>query len=265
MSINKTIKYNNIDLNIKFSLNELNGQVGYQQQINNEVTNTFQEIINPIVDGEVRRFKYTSSNVAVSLEYYFYSGSTTPQYNTSFTYAGFNNSELSTITANVLNSFFILDFYDTYDTYTQTKVFSSYLTKINNIPKYRIYNDTSNQFYYLHIPQSYINAQTSSIVYGYVKYSFFNSKTGNIKLFYNYDNRNLTTPEKMYFKIKLDLINNTWTFDTTSFPIIKAYELPSTSIYVTKVNNTIDKFDNKKQIYPTGTLFDKTDGTYDIE
>lgn len=272
MSVRKEIvKFNGLDVNLKISLGSNLNQVGKQQAIDSLTQSVGESLINPIIDGEVRRFRYLAEDGVMNLNFYFYKNN--QHYNT-FDAAGFTTTEISNLGLKTLNSFYILDFYDTFDTYTQNKIFTTYLTKIlDNIvdskPKYVIQSSYDlNQLYYWNIPLSYINQLTGSTVTAYVKFSFFNAKMGKIVLFYNKDNDDdiviRKTPEKMYFKVILDLIDRTWRIQTPSFSLdynVNAYELPP-STYVDRVNSTIDKFDDKQQNYPSGSTFNSKFGNY---
>lgn len=263
--IKEIIKFNNLDVNLKFTLGANDGFLGYQQEIDNLVVATKEILINPVNDTEVRRFKYDSSIGRAKIIFYFGNSHTN-----TFISAGFTEDEINTNDAKLLNSFFILDFYDTYNSNTQSKIFTNYLTKIlgsnDNTPHYRIFTDTVNQFYNWNIPLSYINAQTGTTVIGYTKFSFYNAKTGVIALFYNYNNDEILTPFlKMYFKTELNLSNMTWKFLGLTDAVANPFQVDSTSAYANRVNNTIGNFENKKQVYPTGNTFQSTDGTYSNE
>lgn len=291
--ISETIKFNNLDINLKISLGGNNDTIGSQQEIDNIVEITKQSLINPINDIEVRRFNYKPIIEPANLQFYFVNSNN--EYANDFINAGFTTAEVSSISTRILNSFFILELYDSVDPNTQSRILSTYLTKIlggtNTLPNYSITNAAKNQFYYLNIPLTFINKQNSSTINVYAKYSFYNAKysfynvkDGGISLFYNKqnaDNPSLnTTPEKMYFKIELDLINMTWSYITsntyspyggydgdnsTIITNIVAYELPLNSAYVTRINNTVSNFDDKQQIYPNGNVFDDKNGTYRTE
>ena len=239
---------------------------GYQQEIDNITEETKDDLINPIVDNEVRRFSYIPDNVKI-LSFFF--NSVTP----SFEEAGFTTTEIENYSNNLRNSFFIMDYYDTFDPYTQTKIFTVYNTRVLNgstsggvaVPLYTLNNDNLNQFYHWNIPKYYLDAYTGSTVTGYTKFSFYNAKTGRIFLFYNKNNTDagITTPEKMYFKTKLNLTNMTWELDIGATPlgIVRIYEIPRTSAYTERVNDTFENYQNEQQNYPAGTTF-IDDGTY---
>lgn len=262
--IKEVIKSNGNDTTIKFALGVNNSLSGYQQEIDELTEETKDDLINPIIDNEVRRYSY--SGTLTTLGFYF--ATLSPQ----FTNAGFTTSEIDSSDTKLLNSFFILDFYDKYDPYTQTKIFTTYLTQVLDgntqggtpIPIYNI-SDNKNQYYYLYIPKSYLDAQTGTTVTAYIKISFYNAKTGRLSLSYNKDNDGLTTPEKMYFKTILNLTNMTWEIvELTGFfgDSAKAYEIISTNAYSERVNEALDNFDNQQQDYPDGNVFDSEDGTY---
>ena len=231
--IKEVIKSNGNDTTIKFGLGINNRLSGYQQEIDELTEETKDDLINPIIDNEVRRFSFIPNSVKI-LNFFF--GSSSPQ--SKFTHAGFTNDEIDESNNNLLNSFFIMDFYDKYDPYTQSKVFTIYNTQVlegntsvgRQIPSYTINDDNLNQFYHWFIPKSYLDAQTGSTVTGYTKFSFYNAKLGLLHLFYNKLNDTLATPEKMYFKTKLNLNNMTWEFDigTTFLGSVPIYEIPRT-------------------------------------
>lgn len=264
--IKERIKFNNQDINLKISLSGSNKISGYQQEIDNITEETKDDLINPIIDNEVSRFSYVSGEGLTFLNYHF--GTSLPSVN--FTKAGFSSSEIESGDNTLLNSFFILDFYDSFNSYTQTKIFTNYLTKVlggqtqggTPIPYYIINSGYINQFYHWYIPKSYLDKQTGTTVTAYVKFSFYNAKTGRLILFYNKDNDTLTTPELMYFKTTLNLTDMTWKFVLAS-AYVRAYEVSSNSAYVSKANNTIENFDNQKQNYPDGNVFNTETGDYD--
>lgn len=263
--IKERIKFNNntTGATITFGLSNNNRFTGYQQEIDELTKETKNDLVNPIIDHEVRRYSHVSGEGQIFLNFYF---GTSPQVN--FTNAGFTNSEIDIYDNKLLNSFFILDFYDKYDPYTQTKIFSTYLTKVldgelqaGRPTPYYIISDKISQFYYWYVPESYIDTQTGTTITAYIKFSFYNAKTGKLSLFYNKDNNSLTTPEKMYFETTLNLTNMTWQINLSS-SYAKAYEISSINAYVNKVNDGIENFDNQQQVYPTGNTFQNEDGTY---
>ena len=243
-------------VNIKFNLSSEDDFLGYQQEIDNLTQNVSADLINPDADIEERRFKYVFHSPAV--QFYFGFGSPVPA--NTFLAAGFTPAEIIERDLNTLNSFFIFELYDTYDVSTQVKILTSYITKIGNLPQYTLNSD--NQLYYLYVPMTFINAQTGSTVTGYTKISFYNAKTGKIILFYNPTYILETSPLFMFFPTKLNVTAKTWEFLPSTTAIFQANEIYQNPAYVTKVNNTVDNFNNETQNYPSGSTFVYTDGKY---
>ena len=253
-------------MNLIISLGSCENFTEYGEDIDNLTQFTVLGLVNPVIDGEVRRFKLNPiPNSYITLIFKFYNVTATT-YQTLLTAAGFTTNEINNNDLNILNSFFILDFYDTFDLNSQAKIFTTYLTKLNNLLIYTIGVSNSNQLYPWYIPLSYIlpNAQTGSTAIGYVKLSFYNAKTGNITPFYNQDNESLTTPERIFFKVQLDLINMTWKFLTASYPTITAKEIANNVLYIDKVNNTVDSMDNLQQNPPSGNTYNYKTNNYSI-
>lgn len=257
--IKQEIKNTGNDVNLKISLGLHDNFTGYQQEIDSLTQFTALDSVNPVIDPEERKFKL-SQYFSPTIYFYFYNNLAVPQYNTYFPLAGFSLSDITEKSSAFLNSFFILDFYDTYDINTQTKIFTTYLTKLGS--NQSMYSITSgNQLYYWYLPVSYTTSQTGSTIYGYVKFSFFNAKTGKVILFYNQDNATLSTPEKLFFKAQLNLISKTWSFITTNLNKVNAYQIINNSLYLDKVNNTYDTFNNLQQTFPNGNTFIYTGNT----
>lgn len=278
--IKEKIKFNNQDVVLKINLGVGNNVLGYQQEIDNITEDIKEDLINPVIDYEVSRFKYNSDEVTTTYLYFNFiaNGSTTINSFLTSGGAGFTLTEVSQKSKNVLNSFFIGEIYDSYDFYTQTKICTTYNTQILEgntylglglpIPSYDIDNSTSNQFNVFNIPKWFIDEQTGSTVTVYLKYSYYCAKNGSVALFYNEWNNTTElskTPQLMYFKVILDIPTMTWKFDITGieFPTtINAKQLPYTNLYSQQVNSGVDNFDNEQQVFPSGNTFIKTTGKY---
>jgi hypothetical protein len=271
--IKERIKSTNQDINLKITLDRNTNHIGYQQEIDKLTEQVKVDLTNPIIDNEVRRFKYKTSTIFTSnIIFYFITNGNS--YDNSFLSgaANFTSKEISDKSINLRKSFFIMDFYDNFNYYDQNKFFTIYNTQILNsevsnyipIPKYRLSDNKINQFNYWYVPKRFIDNNLLSgniIAEGYIKFSFYNAKTGQISLFYNKYNESLSTAEKLYFKVKLDLLNMTWYFDEGSFQ--KAYQIPLNNLYSNKINDSVEKFDNKQQEYPDGNIFNPENGDYE--
>lgn len=252
--IREQILKNGLDMNLKFNLGSNDSFIGYQQEIDNLTQTTMLDLVNPVVDVERRKFKMFGHTI---FSFMFNNV-------VSFLGAGFTVSEISGQTSNIRNSFFVLDYYDSYDPNTQVKIFNTYLTKVNAFPEYSLYPNTVNQLYYWYVPQSYIDAQSGTTVIGYVKLSFYNAKSGETSIFYNQVNAAFLTPEKMYFKVELNVVNRTWKFLNLVDYKVDARTLTTSTAYSDRVNNTYTKYNKIKQQYPTGSTYSYKTNTYII-
>jgi len=272
-----TIKYNGFDTNIKIGLNDIRKPIGEQQHIDELVNETKQKLINPINDVEVRRFVYNNTNAQSygygynvsqnsinTIKFYFYKNNI---YGNTFTNAGFTTDELNQNSIAVKKSFYIMELFDTYDSYTQNKITTNYVTKIIGIDKNPIheFNPSLNtQFNDLFIPISFLEKNNNTtIIVSYLRFNFYNAKTGKLSVFYNYSKRSLLTSEKLYFKVLLNTSTKTWQFfDTNLF----AYEILPTSKYVERANDSVNDLEIKKQNYPDKKAFDYNSNDYiDVE
>jgi hypothetical protein len=271
--IREKIKFlNATGLTLNFGLSSNDGFLGYQQEIDNLTQTVSNDLINPDVDVEERRFKYIPNIGPTTLQFNFHYGNGNSWLN-SFYPAGFTTNDIFGLSQAMLNSFFIMSFYDTYDVNTQTKIFTTYLTKLigsdaygnkTYIPSYIINSGIPNQLYYWYVPVWYINSQTGTTVTGYTNFTFYNAKSGTTALFYNYDNESLSTSEKMYFKTELNLVNKTWKILTplSHNNVVIARQLWTSPSYNTRVDNTVQNFNNEQQNYPSGSTFVYLDGKY---
>lgn len=246
---------NSNDGYIKITLNVSDEFLGVQQEIDNLTKFKSLDLVNPVSDVEKLKFKLDPTILLTTIVFQF-SGVT------SFLNAGFTNLEISGVSKNIRNSFFILDFYDTYDQNIQTKIFNTYLTKVGQIPIYSVSSNTSNQFYYWYVPKSYINNNTGNTAIGYVKFSFYNAKTGNVAIFYNNNNVGLTTPEKYYFKAELNFVNRTWKFYDSNIIVAVEQRYTGVNNYNKKINDTYNKQDLLKETFPTGNTYNYRTNRY---
>jgi len=126
--LKQKVKLNNRDVNIRISLGSSNNLGGYQQEINNLTSFNSLDIVNPVEDEEVRRFEYMFNNLN-DIRFAFH----VPESNTfepSLTQSGFLESDINNGNRAIQNSFYLVDFYDTFNKFSQTKIFSNYNSKI---------------------------------------------------------------------------------------------------------------------------------------
>ena len=170
--------------NIKITLDSSIDLLGYQQEIENLTNITNSSLVNPENDLEIRRFRFGLNNGIVQLFNFYFYNEQTNLHDAKFEALGYVNDDIRLNNTKLQNSFFIMDYYTTYDNFSQQKIFSTYLTKVvqNNQYSIPVYiSDVSNQLYYWHIPKSYLNNFTGSTIYGYVRFSYYDARTGNIR------------------------------------------------------------------------------------
>ena len=254
--IKERIRLNRNDTNLKITLGSHDAFTGYQQEIDNMTQFTTTQLINPVIDGEMYRFKHINSNITIQFQFH-------PLNSTAFVNNGFTSNELGMLSDNVQKSFFILEYFDSFDAYTQNKIFTTYLTKIGYNAVYPINPTVNNQFYRWFVPVSYINSQTTNTAIGYVRFSFYNAKTGKIQLFYNLNNTTPETAERLFFKTELNIQNKTWKIISPSSTVTaREFISPYNQLYADRINETFNNFDNLQQNYPTGNTFNYGDATY---
>ena len=272
--IREQILYTGNDINFNIALNSNDSLLGLEQEIDALTQVTGNNLINPIVDGENYRFKNDVNGDVNVLTFYYTQYGTT--YNNVYSSAGFSFDDIAFNSPAMLNSFYIFDYYDSYNINTQIKIFTSYITKIwglgkrtmnNGIPDIvtTIGTGSNVQIYSQYVPVWYynnlINSGATSIT-GYTKISFYNAKTGQIILFRNPVYESSSTPQKMYFTTKLDLINKTWKFINPATDI-NAKQLWASNDYIARINSTFTTTNNGKVSYPKQTTFNYITGKYD--
>jgi len=273
--IREEIKYIGLDVKLNFGLSSNDSFLGFQQEIDNLTQVVSNDLINPPIDVEVRKIKYPSYT-PTDLSFQFTSDGI--NYATSFINAGFTQEELESSSPLILNSFFIVNLYNSYNVYNQIKICTNYITKVinsqtsQNTPQYSVSKSSvdNNQWFNLYIPKSYIDNElerlklsgiTNGLITGYTSFNFFNAKSGDLTLFYNTQNSGSTTPLRMYFQTIINLKTRTWKFESVNTIIAK--QLSSSAAYVNRNNDTFTTFDDLKQNYPQGTKFNAATGGYD--
>lgn len=273
MQINEEkVRLKRTDSSIRINIGSTyNNELGIQQQIENLTHNTSNDLINPHVDGEVSRFKFKEEELIHTYKFYF--GLNT---NTGLINAGFTSIELASRALNVENSFFILDFYDTYNSSIQRKLFTTYITKIDNtahVSEYMIgvlpinYGQLIpvDQIKYLYIPKWFINENSGNTTQNiYLKFSFYNAKIGKTSTFYNNANTSINTSEKYYLTCTLDLLNKRWFVPNSLNKISTFNELITSQEFLDRINNTFETTNVIRQIYPTGDTYNYKTNKYII-
>ena len=279
MSISKEkLVLTNEDINIKINIGGINDLLGIDEEIDNFSVETQKKSINPVSDNEVKTFKHGKTADFI-ME--FYSLTVSPPYYWSniFTHAGFSDSEIINYDLSLRNSFFILDFFDTYITNERIKIFTKYYTKIADIGEpyditqhEKIVQITNNhQLNHIQIPHNFLSNFTEDEITIYMRVLFYNGKTGNLIPFYNiqYFNESenkftINTEKRMFFTVKLDQNNLHWWVenqDMTNHIHGREFYVDN-SEYLEKLNKTNKNIKTIKPGYPIKQYFKYEDGTY---
>ena len=268
------------DLNIVLSLSNKSGSdLGREySDYTSFIEKESKDVINPVIDNEVLRVRYLNQDTRFVI--YFYDNDY-DIYNQNYTSLGFSLNELLNGGAVLRNSFYILDFYDSFDTFNREKIFSSYYTQITSLgstrPRRRGQQETdpdgvvisqTNQLNYITPP---LWSLESNITIMYMTLTFFNAKTGKLIPFFNNDffddmSGTFTTPtsERMCFKVYINKNDRVWYIKNTTETehIAKQLVLSETSSFLNKMNMSIDKVNIKKLDTPENFNFDYRDRTY---
>jgi hypothetical protein len=172
-------------------------------------------------------------------------------YQSNFVNAGFTLNEINLSNKTYRYSYILIQFYDSFDSKNQNLIHTGY------IPIYLFIDKTASVFdikpsikYYefnnIYIPNNIqvINNQTL-----FVKFSFFNAKTGKLLVFFNQTITN-NTEEKLYFKTNINKTNNTYSFNNQN---IIAYQFLNEE-FINRINER-NKTENKSPLFTQGDLF----------
>jgi hypothetical protein len=209
--------------------------------------------INSTADGEKTRFMPSAS---VSLSVNFYRNSTA-SYVTNVAPNEFTSADIKS--SQFLNSFFTYSVFDTTNENVQEQLHTGYLNGANFNGINSVYT-WSSKFEYpdIHIPNSFLAAQTTSTFSAYMKLNFYSGKSGKV---YPFSKANpLTTSPfsevNIYNKLTFDLTTKKYTV-TSPFSF---YEITNPS-YVNVINQSVESVAVEKPTYPTGNTF-TLDGKY---
>jgi hypothetical protein len=227
--------------------------LGYDDNIQNIVDAETDNSINTVTDEEIRRIKIGRP---YAFNFKFWNG---------FTYVTFLapsefNPTTDINTTPVINSFFIVQVYDSYLEETQTKRHTGYYNGYDFgvstlVSSY--YIDNTAEFSDLYLPKWYLDTMSGNTTL-YVKFLFYSGKSGKFYPFYNGDS-SATDQRKMFHTITVNPSAMTYTYTGIS-TTINSNELLNTA-YNTLVNNTVPSFPIQKTTYPSGTTFTSS-GTY---
>lgn len=273
--IKKTILLNsNIVTNINLNSDYI--QYGDDQGIETLSNLKKEELINPVNDVELIKFKYEDTKTQYGGAFkHFLSFAFNEIDPINIAPASFRNiftdKEISGNTKTFQNSFFILDFFDTKNIYSQKKLSTNYITKKQNAPySFYLLNNYDvddikvpvNQTNSIQIPEYFLNSTTGNTLNCYCRMMFYNAKSGTTTTFFNNAKINATDSSKLFFDIEINKSEKTWKFINQTVlaginPMVSvmAIEPNKNNLYSKRINDGVENFNNKIENYPTGTTF----------
>lgn len=204
-----------------------------------------------IIDLEINKFTLINT---LNLTFRFFNGNV---YNNNFISAGFTEDEINLSNKAYRYSYFLIQVYNTFDSKNQillhTGYIPIYLFPNKTISTYNINsNELNKEFNNLYISNIHNIINNEEL---FVKFSFFNAKTGRIQLFYNQSSP-LNTEERVYYKIIVNNTNKTYYYLNNN--IIASQFLNEE--FLNRINDR-NKTENKSPIFTQGNLFN-IDGDY---
>jgi hypothetical protein len=249
--IKETTRFTGRDIKLKIPLGSTNNLNGLQQSINDYIERETGLSINPVTDGET--FKYLAENEK-DFDFEFKSGAS---YSSLYTFAGFTQSQVDNKDDVLLNSFFIMQIYDSIESENQILLHNSYYNGYDFTDRAEFTLPTTDEFMNLYIPEWFITENTGSTITIYAKFLFYNAKTGKLEIFFNKDKSAITTEDKMYHTLTIITLDKEYLYPVGT---VNSRELDNAA-YTEKVNESLDSFDKEAPVFPEGEQFNN-DGTY---
>lgn len=232
---------------------------GDQQEIDRFIDDQTNLSINAVDDGE--KFLY-KQRLGTAYRFAFYNAFT-QDYNISLVEEGFSQDQISGGSEAIQNSFFIAQYYDSFDLDNQTLLHSSYFNG------YRFYREGEStdygidvieqtEFANIYLSENFINQQVDDEFDIYVRYYFFNSKTGDVIPFLAEENETLKTSERLFYTVTVNKAQRN--FEVNAATPVVAKEIISVS-YKQKISDDVEKLPRERQNPPAGQAF-TPDGNY---
>ena len=255
MLISQKIKRNNNQTtSVKIPLNSQNSISGDEQVIQRFVESETQLSVNSVNDGE--KFIFSRRGSFKTIFEFFRSSS--GQYETSLAgFGGFNLEEdIQGQSPALQNSFYIAQYYDTPDIDNQTLLHSSFLNGFE-IVKNGESTDYSATFIDgtelgdIYLTQEFLDSQ-GDLFDIYVRYYFFNSKSGQVNVFLAKDNETLRTSQRLFYTVSVRKAERNFTYLSDSSVELKEV---NNIQYKNKIGNSVDKLPKEKPNPPIGNGF----------
>lgn len=248
------IKRNSNDNVITVGLTTKSDLTGLSESNESFYLNELQKSINSAEDEEIIVFKYRLNTIFFSFAFNPSSATLTSQ--------GFTEDEINAPSEGLQRSFFFYQVFDSPNVYNQNLLYTNYYNGFDFFTNgdNTIYDVSRNIFTNINIARN----QMGGIADGklYLRFYFFNGKTGEVKTLINREKQNLTTTDKIFHEMNLNLSDNTYTFSTLSTSITLRVIETDNPDYANKINNNQQKQLNQSPQTPIGSGFND-DGTYE--
>jgi hypothetical protein len=237
---------NQLSFNIPLSMGNID-LVDLKESIDAELNGEKEKSINPVVNGDVVRFRPSRSSTQLT---FLFNGLS------NYTAAGFVNSEISPRSDVFTNSNYIFQVYDTYESERQVLLHTGYLNGYS-IPQVSSIHTLplTMECFSVYVPQSYLDSFTRSTFTLYLKAIFYRAKDG-VLIPFTQNVSVLNDESQLYFSFVFNKTTKTYDFPST----ITFKQLPS-SQYTDIVNQTVESVRLEKPTYPEGNTF-TVDGDY---
>ena len=270
MNIKQKIKFNvGEDINLKLGLSKnVNTSLGRQESdYENLIKQESENAINPIVDNDVVRFRYGNSNHSIRIQ----------------PIGDFNVRDIINKIPPVMNSFYVIDFYDEPNIFKKNKITTNYLQGAgvvgagNSLDGLYFFNK-QRDLNYIKIPLWYLNNVDNNVFSLWFTINFYSAKTGVLTPYINQyyvdgsffvGDWSLTneTIERMLFKVNVNKNNRSWVCDSATMfqdgnHVSAHYFNQNTVIYMQKLNSSIETTNIKKPDTPSGRNFNYGNRTY---
>jgi len=226
---------------------------GEEQEIQKYINTQTTLAVNQAIDGEKFIYK-RRRNFEYNFQFYDY---TLQTYNNSLLTQGFTTNEFSNNVSSIQNSFFIAQYFDSTDLDNQTLLHASYFNGYQFISNgvSTIYNTSlirNTELTQVFLSQQFINSKLDNRFDIYVRYYFFNSKTGGIIPMLATNNETLNTSSRLFYSVNINKTERN--FDIISQLQVNFKEVPNLN-YRNKITNTVDTISREKQNPPLGQGF----------
>jgi len=268
------------DINLKVGISKnINSSLGRQESdYYNLIKQESDNIINPAVDNEIVRFRYSNSDTRFIIYYY---DQVEEEYNESYNNTGFTDNEINLYSPVLRNSFYILDFYDSFSVGNKEKIFTQYYSKFQVVVGVgdktgSSINEGVNiastpQLSNLYVPLWYMDSILENTFELYFTLTFYNAKTGKVIPFFNNDYYDSitneftnTTGERISFRCVFNKATKMWYITSPTETEVKALQYTETqsSLYNDKVNSSVEITNMRKLQTPEPKNFKYIDRTY---